>query len=154
NVTLLGIPVGLASNLLGGWLATRWPLGRLLALAMLGLGGTLLAFRLVQTETQVYLYAAALASVGGVITVCFFTVWRRGFGPLHLGQIQGAAQMLTVLFSALGPQLFASTQVRLHSYLPLFAVLGAVALVLGVAAWAAGLPGSAVRPELLPSQKG
>jgi MFS family permease len=143
KVTLLGIPVGLASNLLAGWLATRWPLGRLLGLALLGLAGTLLSFQWVQTEAQVYLYAAALAAAGGVITVCFFTVWRRGFGPAHLGQIQGAAQMLTVLFSALGPQLFASCQARLHSYLPLFAVLAAVSLALGAVAWAVGLPGPA-----------
>jgi MFS family permease len=154
NVTLLGVPVGLASNLLGGWLATRWPLGRLLALALLALGGTLLAFGWVQTEGQVYLYAAALAAAGGVITVCFFTAWRRGFGPAHLGQIQGAAQMLTVLFSALGPQLFASCQVRLHSYLPLFPPLAAVALALGMAAWAAGLPAPADRQDSPAPAKG
>jgi MFS family permease len=140
NVALLGIPIGLASNLLGGWLATRWPLPRLLAVAMGGLALALLAFPHVVTEMQVYLYATALAAAGGLITVCFFTVWRSGFGPGHLGQIQGAAQMLTVLFSALGPQLFASTQVRLGSYLPLFYPLAAVSLALGLAAWLAGLP--------------
>ena len=140
NVTLLGIPVGLASNLLGGWLATRWPLPRLLAVALAGLALTLLAFPRVGTDTEVYLYAAALAAAGGLITVCFFTVWRRGFGPAHLGQIQGAAQMLTVLFSALGPQLFASAAARLHSYLPLFPWLAGVSLALALATWLAGLP--------------
>jgi MFS family permease len=140
NITIQGIPVGLASNLLAGWLATRWPLGRLLAGAMLLLGLTLLAFPRVKGEAQVYLYAAALAAAGGVITVSFFTAWRRGFGPAHLGKIQGAAQMLTVLFSALGPQLFASAKVRLGSYLPLFGWLAAVSLALALAAWWAGLP--------------
>ncbi len=153
NVTLLGVPIGLASNLLGGWLATRWPLGRLLALALLALGGSLLGFRWVQTESQVYLYAAALAAAGGVITVCFFTGWRSGYGPAHLGQIQGAAQMLTVLFSAVGPQLFASSQVRLHSYLPLFTALGAIALALGLAAWAAGLPTSVRRTDFAAAER-
>ncbi len=140
NIAVLGFPVGLASNLLGGWLATRWPLPRLLALATGGLALALLAFPVVQTETQVYLYAAALAASGGVITVCFFTVWRSGFGPAHLGQIQGAAQMLTVLFSALGPQLFASSQARLGSYLPLFPWLAAAGLGLALAAGLAPLP--------------
>lgn len=140
SVTLLGIPVGLASNLLGGWLATRCALPRLLAVAMGGLALTLLAFPHVVTETQVYLYAAALAASGGLITVCFFTVWRRGFGPAHLGQIQGAAQMLTVLFSALGPQLFASAQARLGSYVPLFYPLAGTALALGLASWLLALP--------------
>jgi cyanate permease len=140
NVTRVGIPVGLASNLLGGWLATRWSLSRLLALAMAGLAAALGAFPRIQTEGQVYAYAVVLAAAGGVITVCFFTVWRRGFGPAHLGQIQGVAQMLTVLFSALGPQLFGSTRDRLGSYLPLFPYLAAISLGLALATWLAGLP--------------
>ncbi len=140
NVTVVGIPVGLASNLLGGWLVTRRPSHRLLALASLALAGTLAAFPSVGAEWQVYLYAAALAASGGFITVCFFTAYRRGFGPAHLGKIQGAAQLLTVLFSALGPQLFASAQARLGSYLPLFPYLAAAALALGLASWLAPLP--------------
>ncbi len=140
NVTRLGIPVGLASNLLGGWLATRWPLSRLLALAMAGLAAALCGFPFIRIEGQVYLYAGVVAAAGGIITVCFFTVWRVGFGPAHLGKIQGAAQMLTVLFSALGPQLFGSAKARLGSYLPLFPYLAAVSLGLALAAWLAGLP--------------
>jgi MFS family permease len=140
NVTLLGIPIGLASNLLGGLLATRWSLSRLLALAMAGLGAALCAFPWIQTETQVYLYAALVAASGGVITVSFFAVWRVAFGPAHLGKIQGAAQMLTVLFSALGPLLFGSVRTRLGSYLPLFPYLAAVSVALGLATWWAGLP--------------
>jgi predicted MFS family arabinose efflux permease len=140
NVTLLGIPIGLASNLLGGWLATRRSLSRILALAIAGLGAALCLFPYIRTEAQVYLYAATVAAAGGFITVCFFTVWRVGFGPVHLGKIQGAAQMLTVLFSALGPQLFGSAKTRLGSYLPLFPWLAAVALGLAIATWLAGLP--------------
>jgi hypothetical protein len=140
NVTLVGIPVGLASNLLGGWLAVRRSLSGLLAVAMVALGVALLAFPYVRTEWQVYLYAAVLAAAGGVITVCFFTVWRRGFGPAHLGQVQGAAQMLTVLFSALGPQLFGSAKARLGTYLPLFPYLAAASLLLALATALAGLP--------------
>jgi MFS family permease len=140
NVTLIGIPVGLGSNLLCGWLATRWPLERLLAAAMALLAVTLFLFPYVRSEPVVYAYAASLAVAGGAITVCFFTVWRRGFGPAHLGRIQGAAQMLTVLFSAFGQQLFASVKVRLDAYLPLFPWLGACAFLLAIAAWPARLP--------------
>ena len=140
NVTLIGIPVGLGSNLLCGWLATRWPLERLLAAAMAVLAVTLLLFPYVRSEPVVYAYAASLAAAGGAITVCFFTAWRRGFGPAHLGRIQGAAQMLTVLFSAFGQQLFASVRVRLDSYLPLFPWLGACAFALALASWPARLP--------------
>lgn len=140
HATLIGIPAGLAANLLCGWLATRWPLPRLLAASMAVLGLSLLAFPVVRTEGQIYAYSAALATAGGAITVCFFSVWRRGFGPAHLGAIQGAAQTMTVIFSALGPQLFGTVQARLHSYLPLFLWLGVIALILAGASWAAPLP--------------
>jgi hypothetical protein len=140
NVALLGIPAGLVSNLAGGVLATYWPLPRLLAAALAVLAVTLAVFPGVVTEAQVYVYAVALAASGGFITVCFFTVWRRGFGPAYLGRIQGAAQMLTVLFSALGPQVFGSAKVRLGSYLPLFPWLAAISLGLALAAWLAALP--------------
>ncbi|MGH7170319.1 MAG: MFS transporter [Gemmataceae bacterium] len=140
NVTRLAIPVGLASNLLGGWMATRWSLSRMLGLAMLALAAALGVFRSVRTEWQLYLYAAVVAAAGGIITVCFFAVWRAGFGPAHLGKIQGAAQMLTVLFSALGPPLFGSAKARLGSYLPLFPYLAAASLALALTAWLAGLP--------------
>jgi hypothetical protein len=135
NVTLIGIPVGLTANLLGGWAATRVALGRLLGGALLLFAVALACFPLVQTETQVYVYACALAAAGGVITVCFFTVWRRAFGTSHLGRIQGAAQLLTVLFSAAGPYLFAAVKTRLHAYAPLFPVLAGVATALALFAW-------------------
>jgi MFS family permease len=140
NVTRLAIPVGLVSNLLGGWLAIRWSMSRMLALAMIALAAALSVFPSLTSEWQVYLYAAVLAAAGGVITVCFFAVWRAGFGPAHLGKIQGAAQMLTVVFSALGPPLFGSAKVRLGSYLPLFPYLAAASLALALTAWLAGLP--------------
>jgi len=140
NVTRLAIPVGLVSNLLGGWLLSRWSMSRMLAGAMIALAAALAAFPSLAAEWQVYLYAAVLAAAGGIITVCFFAVWRAGFGPAHLGKIQGAAQMLTVLFSALGPPLFGSAKARLGSYLPLFPYLAAAALALAVTTWLAGLP--------------
>jgi MFS family permease len=140
NVTIVGIPVGLAANLLGGLLATRWPLGRLMALATGLFAAALASFPFVNSEPQVYAYATALAAAGGVITVCFFSVYRRAFGPARLGSIQGVAQLVTVLASAAGPLIFASTQARAGSYTPLFPVFAAVALGLALCTWFAGLP--------------
>jgi MFS family permease len=148
NVTQLGIPIGLAANLLVGWLATRWPLPRLMALACGLVGCALISFPRVSSETQVYVYAGTLAAAGGGITVCFFTVYRQAFGRGRLGSIQGVAQMLTVLFSAAGPQVFASTQARLGSYTPLFPVFAAVALGLALLTWVAGLPARPDSPAL------
>ena len=134
NVSVVGIPVGLAANLLGGWLATKVPLGKLFAGALALLAVTLAAFPSVSTEPQVYAYACGLAASGGVITVCFFSVWRKLYGPAALGRIQGAAQSLTVLASGIGQALFPAVKGHFGEYAPLFAA-GAVA-ALALAAFA------------------
>ena len=80
------------------------------------------------------------------MTVCFFAVYRRAFGPAHLGSIQGVAQMLTVLFSAVGPLIFASTKVRLGAYSALFVPSALIALALAALTWIVGMPDSAAIP--------
>jgi MFS family permease len=140
NVTVLGIPFGLAANLLGGWAASRLSLGRLMAAAMTLFAAALAWYPSLQYEWQAYVYAVALAVAGGVVTVCFFTVWRRAFGTTHLGRIQGAAQLLTVVFSALGPMMFATVKTRFHEYAPLFPVLAGFAAALAAFAWFVRLP--------------
>ncbi len=142
-VTQIGIPIGLAANLLVGWCATRWSLAKLMAVCTGLFAAALFAFPLVSTETQVYAYALTLAAAGGGMTVCFFAVYRRAFGPAHLGSIQGLAQMMTVLFSAVGPLIFASFKDRLGAYGPLFVPAAVIALVLAVLTWIVGMPGGA-----------
>jgi MFS family permease len=139
-VTRIGIPMGLAANLLVGWLATRWSLAKLMGLATGLFAVALIAFPMVTTEMQVYAYALTLAAAGGGMTVCFFAVYRRAFGPARLGSIQGVAQMLTVLFSAIGPLVFASTKVRLGAYSPLFPTAAVIALILAILTWIVGMP--------------
>ncbi len=147
NVTVVGIPVGLAANLLGGWLATKVSLGRLFAAAMGGLAATLAAFAFVTTEPQAYVYACGLATSGGVVTVCFFSVWRKLYGPAALGRIQGAAQLLTVLASGFGQALFPAVKGRLGEYAPLFTACAVVALALAAFAWFVRvIPPSAAEP--------
>ena len=102
TITTLGPVVGLAANLAGGWLATRFRLGVVLAAAMLIQALALAVFPVVTSLAQVYAYAVAMGVSGGLLTVIFFTVWRQAYGPGHLGKIQGAAQLLTVLASAAG----------------------------------------------------
>lgn len=142
TITMVTPLIGLAANLATGWLAGRWPMGRLLAVAMLVLTGALLTFPLVRTLAQVYLYAAALGVAGGMVTVIFFGVWGQVFGTAHLGKIQGAAQMLTVLASAVGPLLLALSHRHTGSYVPLFQVAAAASALLGVAAWCVPVPRS------------
>ncbi|MFO0849080.1 MAG: MFS transporter [Gemmataceae bacterium] len=108
TVTTLAPMIGLAANLATGWLATRIAMGRLLAVAMVVMAAALLAFPWVSSLTEVYAYATAMGVAGGMVTVLFFAVWRQAFGTKHLGQIQGAAQLLTVLGSAADPVLLAA----------------------------------------------
>jgi len=135
NATILGIPFGLAANMLGGFLAPRVSMGRLLAVALVMLTAALAAFPWLNSDLLVYAYAIVLASAGGVISVVFYTVWRPAFGLTHLGRIQGAAQFITVIFSAVGPKLLGSAKTHLGSYSVVFPYLAAGASVMALAAW-------------------
>jgi MFS family permease len=146
TITMLSPVVGLAANLGTGWLAERVPQGRLLAGAMWLLMTALLAFPFVHSLSQVYLYAVALGIAGGMVTVIFFGIWGQAFGTAHLGKIQGAAQMLTVLASAAGPLLLAAGQRAAGSYVPVFQKAAVAAGLLAVAAWLVPLPRRAAGP--------
>jgi MFS family permease len=106
-VLVMGLLVaaGLPSNLLTGWLAIPSRLGSLLAIGMLVLAGSLAAFPGLQTMTHAVLYGTALGVSGGIITVIFFTAYGQAFGRTHLGAIQAAVQVVSVLASATGPVL-------------------------------------------------
>lgn len=126
----------LAGNFLGGWLATRMPLGRLMAIALGVLAVGLIGLPLVTTLSQVMVWAAAMGLGGGFVMVLFFSVWPKVFGQAHLGRIQGAAQAITVLASAIGPLVFAWCVDRTGSYAAAFRIL---ALVIAVVALASAL---------------
>ena len=129
TITSLAPLVGLAANLLGGALAARVPLGRVAAAGLGTQAAALAAFPLVDSLAGVYAYAGAMALGGGLLTVVFFTVWRQAYGSLHLGAIQGAAQLLTVVASAAGPVILAVGQ-KLHgSYAPVVSRLALVSIL-------------------------
>jgi MFS family permease len=132
--------VALVSNFAGGWLGGRWPMGRLLGLALLLQAAALVALPKVQTDLHAYLYAAASGAAGGVVTVVFFAIWGHAFGRAHLGAIQGAAQMLTVISSAVGPLLLAVCQERYQSYSPMFYALALACALCAVGVWSVPLP--------------
>ncbi|NOT60548.1 MAG: MFS transporter [Acidobacteria bacterium] len=122
----------LAGNFLGGWLTTKWSMNRLMALAMSLLALSLLALPHLRGVTHVALYALVMGVAGGFVMVIFFSYWSRAFGRAHLGQIQGAAQALTVLASAIGPLLLAECVTRTGSYAVMFRLLAAVVAALAV----------------------
>jgi MFS family permease len=127
--------VALASQFASGWLGWKWSLGRLMALAM-GLYACALVW-LPQATSHAAVYGNALlvGIAGGTITVVFFAIWPELFGRRHVGLIQGAAQTLTVISSAVGPLLFAECHARTGSYALIFYALAPAVLGLGIAAW-------------------
>jgi predicted MFS family arabinose efflux permease len=132
--------LGLVANFAGGWLASWWPIQRLMGIGMAVLAAALLMLPHVTTRAHVVLYAIALGVAGGFVTVVFFSVWGQVFGRCHLGRIQGGAQMLTVLASAVGPLLLAQTLERTGSYDAIFYSLAVVVVALGIGSWLVALP--------------
>lgn len=125
----------LAGNFLGGWLAARVSLGRLLAVALGLLALALAGLPLLRTQAQLDVLSVVMGVAGGLVIVLFFTVWPKLFGRAHLGRIQGTAQGLTVVASAVGPWLLAQCQAMTGSYAAVFQVLAAVVAVQAGAAW-------------------
>jgi MFS family permease len=130
----------LAGNFIGGWLAGYLPLTRLMALSLFVLTGGLLALPNVSTQAMAMAWAISMGLGGGLVMVLFFSVWPRVYGRRHLGRIQGAAQALTVLASALGPLLLAACVEWTGSYRGMFYALAAAVGVVGIAALAVALP--------------
>jgi predicted MFS family arabinose efflux permease len=125
----------LVGHFLGGWLTSRWRMNRLLALAMSLLAVSLLALPHVSTELHVALYAVVMGLSGGFVIVIFFSFWSLEFGRAHLGRIQGAAQALTVVASAVGPLILAECVTRTGSYAAMFYILSLLVLLLAFSAW-------------------
>jgi MFS family permease len=134
--------IGLVGQLICGWLTLHWSMTRLLSVAMAIYAAALAAMPLIYTLSQLWIIAVLIGASGGMITVIFFAVWRQAFGPAHLGRIQGAAQMLTVLASAIGPLVFAQCAALTGSYTLALWTLAPSVLVLGLAALRVRIPGS------------
>jgi len=122
-----------------GWLTLRWSMQRLLGLAMFLYALALVALPFIVTLPQLWIFAALIGLSGGMITVMFFAIWRR-FGSGHLGRIQGAAQMLTVLASAVGPLVFAKCAAVTGSYTPILWMLAPCVFSVGLAALRVSVP--------------
>jgi MFS family permease len=85
-------------------------------------------------------FAVVMGLAGGFVIVLFFTVWARVFGRTQLGRIQGTAQMLTVLASAVGPLLLAKCHTWTGSYAAVFYALSGFVALLGLVAWGVKIP--------------
>jgi hypothetical protein len=142
NTLVLGLLIGLLTNLAAGGLAYVVRLQYLLAGAMALLAGAYVLLPLARTAGQAYAFAAIQGLAGGTLTVLFFTVWRKAFGAKHLGLIQGAAQMLTVFASALGPLLVAESNASAGTYNRILLIFAGVSAAFAVVAVFTPVPSS------------
>lgn len=130
----------LAGNFLSGALSGRASLRVLLLAALVMLAGGLAALPHVATVTHVMAQAVAMGLAGGFVMVVFFSFWGRAYGQAHLGRIQGVAQALTVIASAIGPLLFAWGVERTGSYATGFYALAIVVSLVAAAAVVVRVP--------------
>jgi MFS family permease len=134
----------LMGNFGGGWLATRMPLTSLLSISLLVLALGLAALPHVTGIGQVMAWATAMGLGGGLVMVLFFSVWPRVYGRVHLGRIQGMAQAMTVVASAIGPLLLAWCVEWTGSYGSAFNILAAVIGAAALSALITPLPAAVV----------
>jgi MFS family permease len=124
----------LAGNFTAGAIADRGSLRQILVVALIILTIALAALAHVTTVAHVMGQAVAMGVAGGFVMVVFFSFWGRAYGREHLGRIQGAAQALTVLGSALGPLFLALFVDATGSYAAGFYTLAAAVALLAIAA--------------------
>lgn len=132
--------VALVGQFGGGWLTLRWPMQRLLGVAMFLYAVAIGGLPLLTSHAQLWFLAFLIGLSAGMVTVIFFAVWGRAFGRQYLGRIQGAAQMMTVLASAIGPLIFAQSQRLTGSYFAALWILAPCTLLLSIAAFRIPVP--------------
>lgn len=140
SLMVLPLPFALASNLGFGYLARYVKITYLLAFALFLMGLLKFAFPFIQSAPQVYAYTIALSISGGALTVLFFIIWADVFGKRDVGRIQGFAQMMSVVASAIGPIFFAYSKEWTDSYSPAFFISGGLTLLFAIAACMVKMP--------------
>jgi MFS family permease len=109
-----------------------------ISLAVLTLG--LVALPHIVTMRMVMVWAVMMGLGGGLVMVLFFSVWPRVYGRRELGRIQGVAQAMTVVASAIGPLLLAACVEMTGSYAAMFHTLAAAVGAVAVAALLTTMP--------------
>jgi hypothetical protein len=139
-VLIVGLFSGMAANIAGGLASRFLSMSALLSIGLAILAASLLALPFLRTPVQAYGQAVVSGVGGGLITVLFFSVWAHAFGPAQVARIQGVAQMLTVLASAVGPLIVAWGRELSGGYLPILSALAAVGAALAAAALFVSVP--------------
>ena len=132
---LISIQAAIASiTVLGaGWLTDRWPLQRLLSIAMLMLAASVYVVLMMPAAWYALFYAALMGLHGSILRSAGTVVWINYYGRQHQGAIRGVAMSVMILAAAVGPLPLALARDRLENYTPallLFIVVPLLASVL------------------------
>ncbi len=130
----------LAGNFVGGWLSRSIQLNRLMAMSLFVLTLGLVALPHISSVKMAMAWAVMMGIGGGLVMVLFFSVWPRVYGRRQLGRIQGVAQAMTVVASAIGPLLLAACVEMTGSYAAMFYILAAAVGGVAVAAVTVRMP--------------
>src|SRR5687767_12653274 len=130
----------LAGNFIGGWLARTLQLNRLMAISLFVLTLGLVALPHISSVNMAMAWAVMMGIGGGLVMVLFFSVWPRVYGRRQLGRIQGVAQAMTVVASAIGPLLLAACVEMTGSYAAMFYMLAAAVGAVSAAAFLTTMP--------------
>jgi MFS family permease len=148
NVMATLVGTGLLSNLVGGALAGRKRIGGLLAVGLAILAVSLFCFPRISTTQALLAYAAGIGIAGGLVTVIFFAAWSSVFGRAQVGRIQGLAQLIVGVASAIGPDLIAEGRALSDSYAPMFYAMSAMTAGLALAALFVRIPENATVTDI------
>lgn len=136
--------LSLVGQFLAGWLSRKWSYRAIIVLAMGLYAAGLASIPNAHSMAKLYGIAFLVGISGGMIIVVFFAVWSDAFGRRQLGHIQGAAQLMTVVSSAIGPVVFARAHELHHSYKFVLYILAASVLAIGLIAARVPVPRSGV----------
>ena len=142
--TFVTLAIGMGTmQFIGGMLADRIPLNRLLSVSMFLMAGSAVVLFSLTAPWIGHVYALLFGSGQALIGVVGNTIWARYYGRSHLGKIRGSIWMAAVAGSSVGPFIMGFTFDQFGGYGVSIAFFCTVLSVLGVAAVFATRPGQA-----------
>ena len=136
----IGIVAAAFFKLFGGWLCQKWSMGKMSALTVILYGLTYLWVPSLSTANEAYVWSVVKSLAFSVHTVIYFAIWSYAFGRRDIAQIQGAAHLLTITASGLGPVIFGACRDQFGSYDPCMYASAIGSLLIGVAMWFVPVP--------------
>jgi cyanate permease len=147
----MGIIAGAFFKLFGAWLCHHWSMGKMSALSVILYGLTYFWTPLLQSANDAYVWSIVKSLAFSLHVVIYFAIWSYAFGRRDIAQIQGAAHVLTITASGVGPVIFGVCRDQFGSYDPCMYATAVTSLILGIAMWFMPVPCAEVPPTPSPS---